>query len=156
PVLVIWTGAFYIFLQFAPTGLDPYQTLPMQPRYILPIVVLLFFPLGFLLARLSEAKPLGISGTVLLLAAVALQGFNVTFQRISRGVYFSDMPNAVSAVLQSRAVDWPKRPGISLDAFRRLPHDLKSRVQDWPRIDWGKDFLCSDGGAWLASVNAVL
>jgi hypothetical protein len=157
PLLIaLWTLAFYVFLQFAPTGLNPYQTLPMQPRYTLPIVVLLFFPLGCLLARLCEASVLRGTGTALLIVAIGVQAMSVAHLRIADGLYHSDMPRSVEAVLNATDKDWPKQPGISVLTFRKLPPDVQRRVEHWPRIDWPKAVRCDDGETWLLPVEAVL
>ena len=133
-LVVYWTAAFFIFLQFGTTDPFNYQLLPMQPRYVGPIVVLLFVPLGAAVAYFQRRSLAANIAAIAVLIAIMVHGAFVAHQRLQYGLYYSDFPNSASDALDRRRADPEIRAHqmlVPMGYGRRLPVDLRDSISTW-------------------------
>jgi hypothetical protein len=138
--IALWSVIFFLFLQYGSTTLTRYQPLPMQPRYIQPMIILLFVPLGRWLADLVASPSFGRIGTALLLIAVSLQGIMVVEAESSTGLYFANLPRAVERTLATRGNELGCNVAMPLAVDTHLPPQLRNLTQCWPKIDLNRVF----------------
>jgi hypothetical protein len=145
-LVVLWTAAFYLFLQFGSTSLSSYRLMPMQPRYVAPIVILLFCVVGLTIRELATKSVLRTWGTAALVTGILVQGITVARDRLASGLYSADVPMSAVAYL-----DRPHRRGpvyVPVEYALRLPKDLRDaglwqeiEIEDWLRT--GGPRVCS-------------
>jgi hypothetical protein len=136
-LILLWTAVFFVFLQFASTSTQEYRPLPMQPRYVGPIVVLLFFPLGRTLVRLAGTSPLRGPGTIVLATAVLIHGIGITRGRLAEGVYLFDVvSSAIEVQYDSRLRGLVAMRSVLVPHgfLVRLPLDLKPADFPWEEL----------------------
>ena len=140
-LIVLWTATFYVFLQFGTSSLSSYRLLPMQPRYVGPIVILLFCLLGQAIHELATKSVLGRWGTAALVAGILFQGFAVARVALAGGLYSADVPLSAVAYLGR------ERPGfpvfVPVQYRERLPLDLRE-AGPWQEVDIA-DWLRANG-----------
>jgi len=144
--IAIWSVAFFLFLQFGSTTISRYQPLPMQPRYALPIVVLLFIPLGKWLADVVGSPQFGPVGTALLLAALTLQGVMAVDADAAQGLYSANIPRAVQRTLGMARIELPCGIALPKALVSYLPPDLKIRTDCWSKLELNQHLDISELG----------
>ncbi len=142
--IALWSIVFFLFLQYGSTTLTRYQPLPRQPRYIQPMLILLFIPLGRWLADLAASPSFGCIGTALLLIAVSLQGIMAVEAESSTGLYFANLPRAVERTLAMRGNELGCNVAMPLAVDTHLAPQLRDLTQCWPKIDLSRGFIPSD------------
>ncbi len=131
----VWSLCFFVFLQFGSTTLKQYQPLPMQARYVAPMIIWLFVPLGRWLADLTVSAPVGPLGVAVLLGGVSLQGVMAVEARAADGIGFAGLPRSVERTLAMRAEGVIGAVALPDTVERRLPPDLRQQTVDWPKIN---------------------
>jgi hypothetical protein len=142
--IVVWSIAFFVFLQYGSTTLSRYQPLPMQPRYVHPMIILLFIPLGRWLADVADSAPFGRIGCALLLAAVSLQGMIAVEADAAQGLYSANLPRAVERTLAMQGNEPPCRVALPEVVNAHIPPDLRKRTDCWPKIELSGSFSAVD------------
>jgi hypothetical protein len=132
-IILLWSAAFFVFLQFGSTGLSTYKPLPLQLRYMHPIIILLFIPVGVMLRDLARHRPLRVTGAVTLLALLSIHALAIARDQ-SGGLYYSDIPRSVRHGIHLQAQGLVSTMTLPADALRRLPVDMRRAVTGWTTV----------------------
>ncbi len=82
--ICIWSAGFFLLLQYGSASLESYQPLPKQWRYAVPMIVLLFFPLGAMTLELLRTPGRWRATAVLGLAALLASGVFIANRHAAR------------------------------------------------------------------------
>jgi hypothetical protein len=133
--IALWSIGFFVFLQYGSATLSHYQPLPMQPRYVQPMIILLFIPLGQWLFDVARSAPFKRLGMLLLLTAVSIQGIIAADAISAKGLYFANFPRAVEQTLAMQATGAVGSVALPEVVNHRLSLDLRDRTNSWPKVD---------------------
>ncbi len=153
--VVLWTLGFFVFMQYGTSSLHHYQALPKQWRYMQPMVVMAFIPLGHWMVWWWRSRALGRCGTGLISAGIMLSGVAAASQRSAEGFYSEQSLRCLAlARSQETGTRW-SRVVLPQWVARGTALDLAEQIRGWPKLDLS-DGLDAGETALLQSEGTAL
>ncbi|MHC4064024.1 MAG: glycosyltransferase family 39 protein, partial [Planctomycetota bacterium] len=133
-LVLIWTIAVWLFLEYGSTSLQSHRPMPKDPRLMGPVTVLLFIPLAelvtLLLARAGSAR----WAVWAVMGGVVFNGI-FTANQNTRPLYWADHPRALRAALALRAQGGCPPLVLPESLYGNIYFSDQETCADLPRID---------------------
>ena len=123
---LLWSLAFFLFLQYGPVS--------KQWRYMMPMVILLFVVLGQWLATLYGSRRLPKPAFVATMVLVVAVGLFAANRRAAERFYSEDMPRAVAAIDAMLADGELDTVAVPAWVRARFGPEARSRIEPWPVV----------------------
>lgn len=154
--VMIWSLCFFLFLQYGSADPRHYLPVPKQARYVHPLVVMLFIPLGRWLVEVAASAPFRRLLTLLFIACVGLQAAVAANNRAAEGLYTAGIPRSVESAIAMRAGGTIDRVALPEAVKDRIPFDLRQKTADWPTVDLSRGLRPEDAHRLRESRTALL